>query len=87
MATGRAHSQSAAHTLAIVYIPTVSNPTSGNMAFVNEDGLLETDIMVEDAVKLIFSGGIVLPETLALARVSREAREREFIGSFRTHPE
>ena len=85
--TGRAHSQSGDHTLAIVYIPTVPNPTSGNMAFVNEDDLLETDMMVEDAVKLIFSGGIVLPDTLALARLPREAQEREFIGSFRTHPE
>ena len=51
MATGRAHSQSGDHTLAIVYLPTVPNPTSRNMAFVNENGLLETDIMVEDAVK------------------------------------
>ena len=65
VATGRAHSQSGDHTLAIVYIPTVPNPTSRNMAFVNENGLLETDIMVEDAVKLIFSGGIChLPRSL-----------------------
>ena len=46
----------------------ITNPTSGNMAFVNEDDLLETDITVEDAVKLIFSGGIILPDNMALAR-------------------
>ena len=87
--TGRAFSQSGGHSLAIVYIPTVPNPTSGNMAFVNEDDLFETDLGVEDAMKLIFSGGIVLPDRLAMARLPREveASEREFIGRFETHPE
>ena len=87
--TGRAFSQSGGHSMAIVYIPTVPNPTSGNMAFVNEDDLFETDLSVEDAMKLIFSGGIVLPERLALARLPREveAREREFIGRFETRSE
>ena len=85
--TGRAYSQSSDHSLAIVYIPTIPNPTSGNMAFVNEDDLLETDITVENAVKLIFSGGIVLPDRLALARVPREPKEREFLGRFETRPE
>ncbi len=87
--TGRAFSQSGGHSMAIVYIPTVPNPTSGNMAFVNEDDLFETDLSVEDAMKLVFSGGIVLPERLVLARLPREvdAKEREFIGRFETRPE
>lgn len=87
--TGRAFSQTGGHSLAIVYIPTVPNPTSGNMAFVNEDDLFETDLSVEDAIKLVFSGGIVLPERLAMARLPRnvEAREREFIGRFETRAE
>ena len=57
------------------------------MAFVNEDDLFETDLLVEQAIKLIFSGGIVLPESLALARLPRVAKEHEFIGRFETHPE
>ncbi|CAI7998242.1 Protein CONTINUOUS VASCULAR RING 1 [Geodia barretti] len=87
--TGRAFSQTGGHSLAIIYIPTVPNPTSGNMAFVNEDDLFETDLSVEDAIKLIFSGGIVLPERLAMARLPRdvEKKEREFIGRFETRPE
>ncbi len=87
--TGRAFAQNGGHSMAIVYIPTVPNPTSGNMAFVNEDDLFETDISVEDAMKLVFSGGIVLPERLALARLPREvdAKEREFIGRFETRSE
>lgn len=85
--TGRAFSLRGEHSLAIVYIPTIPNPTSGNMAFVNEDDLFETDLSVEDAIKLIFSGGIVLPERLFLGRLPREPQEGEFIGRFETRPE
>ena len=57
--------------LVVVYIPTVPNPTSGNMAFVTEDKVMETDMSVEDAMKLIFSGGIVLPKDLNIKSKSQ----------------
>ena len=56
--------------LAIVCILTVPNPTSGNLALVAEDDLFETGISVEDAIKLMFSGGIATPDALTLARMS-----------------
>ena len=65
LVTGHAHSPDKAESLVVVYIPTVPNPTSGNMAFVSEDDVIETGLTVEDAMKLIFSGGIVLPEALS----------------------
>ena len=46
----------------IVYVPTVPNPTSGNLAFVAEEDIIDTDITVEEAMKTVFSGGIVPPE-------------------------
>ena len=71
--------------LAVVYIPTVPNPTSGNMAVVSEDELFETDITVEDAMKLVFSGGIVPPDSISLGRVPLEYRvNTELIGRFDT---
>jgi uncharacterized membrane protein len=42
-----------------VFLPTTPNPTSGWLAFVDEDELVTLDITVEEAVKLIVSGGIV----------------------------
>ena len=51
--------------LVVVYIPTVPNPTSGNLAWVSEDEIIETDYTVEEAMKVVFSGGIVLPEMTA----------------------
>ena len=70
--TGRIFSHDGTSSVAVVYIPTVPNPTSGNMAFVLEDDVIETDLGVEAAMKLIFSGGIVLPDALSMARVPRD---------------
>ncbi|MCI0841908.1 MAG: DUF502 domain-containing protein, partial [Chloroflexi bacterium] len=51
--------------LLVVYIPTVPNPTSGNLAFVTEDKVVETKLTVEEAMKIVFSGGMVLPEHMS----------------------
>ena len=64
--TGHCHSPSGEGTLVVVYVPTVPNPTSGNLAFVSEDDIIETDMTVEEAMKLVFSGGIVLPDMLTM---------------------
>ena len=69
--------------LAIVYIPTAPNPTSGNMALVNEDDLFETDMTTEDAMKLVFSGGVVPPDTIAMGRMPVEYRvQSTYTGRF-----
>ena len=81
--TGRARAPGSEEDLVSVYVPTVPNPTSGNMAFVLEDDIVETDITVEDAMKLIFSGGIVLPESISMARMPRPPRTSDsFVGRY-----
>ena len=75
--TGRAYNVDTQTSLAVVYVPTVPNPTSGNMAFVNEDEVYETDISVETAMRLVFTGGIVMPEYVSLARLPRGEFEEE----------
>ena len=45
----------------VVYIPTVPNPTSGNLAFMAPEEVRDAGMSVEEAMKLVFSGGIVLP--------------------------
>lgn len=82
--TGRAFSPRTNESIVVVYIPTVPNPTSGNMALVPEDDVIETDLTVEDAMKLVFSGGIVLPEAVSLARMPVEREEFGLIGRFET---
>ena len=81
--TGSLHHPDTDEPIVIVYIPTVPNPTSGNIAFVPEGEILETDLTVEDAMKLVFSGGIVLPEEVALIGSGLKNREgSKFVGRF-----
>lgn len=44
-----------------VFIPTTPNPTSGFLLFCPAEELVYLDMGVEDAVKLVVSGGIVVP--------------------------
>ena len=45
-----------------VFIPTTPNPTSGWYAIVPKQELIDIDITIEDAFKVLISGGIVSPE-------------------------
>ncbi len=81
--TGQVHSADGEKSMVAVYIPTVPNPTSGNMAFVIEDDIMETNLTVDEAMKLVFSGGIVLPKSIALARLPIGPRDaRDLLGQF-----
>ena len=48
-----------------VFIPTTPNPTSGFLLFCPKKDLIYLDMGVEDAVKLVVSGGIVTPDMKA----------------------
>ena len=86
--TGRVYSANREESMVLIYIPTVPNPTSGNMALVLEDEVLETDLSVDAAMKLVFSGGIVLPESISMARVPRMGMAPpRFTGRFETRPD
>lgn len=65
-------------TVVAVFLPTTPNPTSGFILFVPMSGIIELDMTVEEAVKMIVSLGVVVPKwhplhpkpTLARQRVS-----------------
>lgn len=48
-----------------VFVPSTPNPTTGFMLIVPRARVVETDISVEDAMKLILSGGAVSPSDVA----------------------
>lgn len=49
-----------------IFLPTTPNPTSGYLLFVPKADVIELNISVEEALKLVISGGsIVLPDDLA----------------------
>jgi uncharacterized membrane protein len=50
-----------------VFIPTTPNPTTGWYAVVPESEVITLSMPIEDAFKVIISGGIVTPDSSALA--------------------
>lgn len=45
-----------------VFVPTTPNPTSGVLVFVPKKSVVFLDMSIEDASKLIISGGIISPD-------------------------
>ena len=46
-----------------VFVPTTPNPTSGFLLFFPEQDVIQLDMSIEDAAKLVISAGLVYPET------------------------
>tara|TARA_X000001036_G_scaffold34192_1_gene27903 strand:+ start:912 stop:1523 length:612 start_codon:yes stop_codon:yes gene_type:complete len=44
-----------------IYVPTTPNPTSGFMLYTLKDEVVETEISVEEGLKIIISGGVIGP--------------------------
>jgi uncharacterized membrane protein len=62
--TGQVSSQLQCHLseeMISVFIPTTPNPTSGWYAVVPQQEAIDLDISIEDAFKVLISGGIVSP--------------------------
>ena len=51
-----------------VFVPTTPNPTSGFLVVAPEKDLIELDLSVEDAIKLVVSVGVVVPDPSQLKR-------------------
>jgi len=56
--------------LVSVFLPTTPNPTSGFLLFVPEEQVVPLSMSTEDALKMVISGGIVIPEPLESRRPS-----------------
>ena len=46
-----------------VFLPTTPNPTSGFLLFLPKSSIIELDMSVEDAAKLVISAGLVYPDS------------------------
>jgi len=52
--------------LASVYVPTAVNPTCGYLQIAPWSKLIETDMLPEEAMTMVISGGAVMPDRLSL---------------------
>lgn len=67
----------AGHQFAKVLIPTTPNPTTGFLELVPVEGMIVTDLAIEDGFKMIISGGIVSPENLLKPGQSHRHQDTE----------
>lgn len=47
--------------LTSIFLPTTPNPTSGFLIYLSDEEIVETDLTIEEGMKLIVSGGILVP--------------------------
>jgi uncharacterized membrane protein len=52
--------------LTSLFIPTTPNPTSGFLIYLPEEDISETNLNIEEGMKLIVSGGILVPDRMGL---------------------
>lgn len=57
-----------------VYIPTTPNPTSGYLEIVPEDEVFHVDMPIDQAIKMVVSGGTVSPEVIRGVHRRKRAR-------------
>jgi uncharacterized membrane protein len=65
--TGEILDERTGKTLLKIFIPTVPNPTSGFLVIIGEELVQETAWSIEDAMKMVISGGIIGPLTIPIA--------------------
>jgi uncharacterized membrane protein len=53
--------------IAIVYVPTTPNPTSGYLEMAPVKNLVQTNMTMEDAITMIVSGGAITPDDFSLS--------------------
>ena len=67
-----------------IFLPTTPNPTSGFLLFVPRRDLISLQMSVEEGIKLVISGGLVVPPEPGAAEA--EGRKRPIVASLRTGP-
>jgi len=55
-----------------IFLPTTPNPTSGFLLFVQKSEIVELDLTIEEALKLVISGGAIVPEKSGAVSVAAE---------------
>ena len=76
LVTGEASGEVAARAkskLITVFVPTSPNPTGGYVLFVPDDKVVRLEMSVDDAMKIIISGGVLTPETAPVTQTGTAA--------------
>jgi uncharacterized membrane protein len=56
-----------------VYIPTSPVPTSGYFEIVYENDIIHTDLKIDDCIKMVVSGGMIIPDSVLCGKTLLKA--------------
>ncbi|MFQ5652004.1 MAG: DUF502 domain-containing protein [bacterium] len=59
-----------------IFLPTTPNPTSGFLLFVPKTDIIELNLTIEEALKLVISGGAVVPNEKTTTAISVQRAEQ-----------
>ena len=68
---------SSGRTFCKVFIPTTPNPTTGFFELISADEVLQTEMTIEEAFKMIISGGILSPDILKTTGTVEQTANRQ----------
>lgn len=63
--------------MATVFVPTTPNPTSGFLLIIEKERIVDTGMDIEDAMKVVISGGLVQPTTLPMIQQNGVITEKD----------
>ncbi len=69
-----------------IYIPTAPVPTSGYFEMVTEDKIIRTDISIDEAMKIVISSGMILPDKVTVGKPPVKAPQ-SIVEVFNSAPE
>jgi len=55
-----------------MFVPSTPNPTTGYVLFIKKSEIIDTQLTVEQGLKLLISGGLLLPEQMSLGDFPNE---------------
>ncbi len=65
-----------------IFLPTAPNPTSGFLLFVPKEDAIELDMSIEEAIKLVISGGAINPEEIQNSHTIETTEKSNSLFSF-----
>ncbi len=69
---GEAQQKTGKKDIVNLFVPTTPNPTSGFFIMASKADLVELEIKVEEALKMVISGGVIVPDIVHLPVVKKD---------------
>ena len=63
------------HDIINVFVPTTPNPTSGFLLFVPSQDAIELNISIEEALRMVISLGVIIPDSMKKLLTAEAAAE------------